>query len=112
VFTTARPGDAATLRAALERRGVEVGLLSTNLARREELERDLAKAAKAGCDLFLTELKAAAIDTVAERAARDGLPVAWLRNRVVSLPDEPDLDRELWRLFDEIPRTAAAAVEP
>jgi predicted GTPase len=109
VFTTARPEEAGRFRAALEQKGIEVALLSANLARRGELQRDLAEATRARCDLFLTELKAAAIDMVVERAERDGLPVVWLRNRVVSLPGEPDLDRELWRLFDEIPRTATAA---
>jgi cyclic 2,3-diphosphoglycerate synthetase len=109
VFATVRPEEAGRFRAALEQKGIEVALLSANLARRGELEHDLAEATRARCDLFLTELKAAAIDMVAERAERDGVPVVWLRNRVVSLPGEPDLDGELWRLFDEIPRTATAA---
>ena len=90
------------IQAALERTGVEVALLSTNLARRRELEHDLEQAAQMGCDLFLTELKAAAVDTVAEHAVRDGVPVVWLRNRAVSLAGEPDLDDELWRLFEEV----------
>jgi cyclic 2,3-diphosphoglycerate synthetase len=102
VFTTAHPEHAGQVRAALERHGVRVTVLSTNLARRTELARDLEQARQARCDLFLTELKAAAIDTVAEQADRDGLPVAWLRNRVVSLADEPALELELWRLFDEL----------
>jgi cyclic 2,3-diphosphoglycerate synthase len=102
VFTTARPDDAGRIQAALERKGVEVALLSTNLARRTELERDLEHAAQMRCDLFMTELKAAAVDTVAERAVRDGVPVVWLRNRVISLTGEPDLDDELWRLFEEV----------
>jgi hypothetical protein len=48
---------------------------------------------------------------VAERAERDGVPLVWLRNRVVPLGGEPDLDLELWRLFEGIPRTAVAPVE-
>jgi cyclic 2,3-diphosphoglycerate synthetase len=102
VFTTAQPEHAGQIRTALERQGLEVILLSTNLARRAELVRDLDQARQARCDFFLTELKAAAIDTVAEQADRDGLPVGWLRNRVVSLPGEPELELELWRLFDEV----------
>jgi cyclic 2,3-diphosphoglycerate synthetase len=49
--------------------------------------------------MYLTELKAAAIDTVAERADRDGTPVGWLRHRVVSHHGEPDLDEALWSLL-------------
>lgn len=102
VFTTAHPEHAGEIRTALERQGVGVAVFSTNLARRTELARDLEQARQARCDFVLTELKAAAIDTVAEQADRDGLPVAWLRNRVVSLPGEPALEPELWRLFDEL----------
>ena len=98
VFTTARPEDAADVRAALERRGVDIAFLSTNLARRAELERDLHQAARSGAGMYVTELKAAAIDVVVERAEREGLPVAWMRNRVVSRPGEPDLDEALWSL--------------
>jgi cyclic 2,3-diphosphoglycerate synthetase len=102
VFTTAHPEHAGQVRTALERQGVHVAVLSTNLARRSELARDLEQARQARCDVFLTELKAAAIDTVAERADRDGLAVAWLRNRVVPLAGEPALELELWRLYDEL----------
>lgn len=102
VFTTARPEDAERIRTALERKGVQVSLLSTNLARRSELERDMERAARMRCDLFLTELKAAAIDTVAERAERDGVRVDWLRNRVVASAGEPQLDAELWDLFEDV----------
>jgi cyclic 2,3-diphosphoglycerate synthetase len=98
VFTTARPTDAEGVRAALEQKGVEVALLSTNLARRDALARDLEQAERKRCTVLLTELKAAAVDTVAEHAARAGLPLVLLRNRVVPLPGEPDLDAELLRL--------------
>ena len=108
VFTTARREDSGRVLAALERKGIEVGLLTTNLARRAELERDMEQAARERCDFFLTELKAAAIEVVAERAARDGIPVGFLRNRLVRLPGEADPDQELWRLFEEV-RTGAEA---
>ena len=107
VFTTARSEDAEPVRTALERAGVEVVLLSCNLARRDELQRDLDAAAREGCDAFLMELKAAAVDMVAERAERDGVPVVLLRNRVVPLAGEPDLDAELMQLFEESRRAAA-----
>ena len=81
--------------------------LSCNLARRDELQRDLGRAVDDGCGAFLTELKAAAVDTVAERAEREGVPVVLLRNRVVPLAGEPDLDAELMQLFEESRRAAA-----
>src|SRR5215208_4361086 len=49
--------------------------VSTNLARRSALAGDLDRAAAAGADLYLTELKAAAIDTVAMRARAEGARV-------------------------------------
>jgi cyclic 2,3-diphosphoglycerate synthase len=75
---------------------VEAVVASTALARRPELERDLDRAVAEGCDVWLTELKAAAIDTVAERAAREGARLIFLRNRPVRL--DGDLDAALVRL--------------
>ncbi len=75
---------------------VEAVVASTALARRPELERDLDRAVAEGCDVWLTELKAAAIDTVAERAAREGARLIFLRNRPVGL--DGDLDAALVRL--------------
>lgn len=101
VFSTAPAAAEPELRAAFERQGIEVGLLSLNLARREALTDDLAEARRAGCETYLTELKAAAIDQVAEAALRDGAPVAFLRNRPVALAGSPDLDEELRLLVSE-----------
>jgi cyclic 2,3-diphosphoglycerate synthase len=67
--------------------GVEPVVASTNLARRAALAEDLDRAAAAGCDLYLTELKAAAIDTVARRALAEGAQVAFVRNRPVGIDD-------------------------
>ena len=53
-----------------------------------------------GCDVFLTELKAAAIDVVAEAAARAGVRVVFLRNRPVAEEGEPPLDEALLELVD------------
>ena len=50
--------------------GVEPLVASTNLARRSALAADLERAAAADCDVYLTELKAAAIEMVARQAAR------------------------------------------
>jgi cyclic 2,3-diphosphoglycerate synthase len=102
VFTTAGPESSYAIRGALARFGFEVVLLSTNLARRAALEGDLDMAVRERSDVFLTELKAAAIDTVAERAEREGLRTVLMRNEVVPMPGELDLDDELWRLYEDV----------
>jgi cyclic 2,3-diphosphoglycerate synthetase len=76
--------------------GVEPVVASAALARRAALATDLDRAAAEGCDVYLTELKAAAIDTVAERAAAGGARVVFLRNRPVGL--DGDLDAALLEL--------------
>jgi len=77
LFTTGAP--------AVE--GVEPVVSSTNLARRSALAEDLARAEAESCDVYLTELKAAAIDTVARRAAERGARVIFVRNRPVGVDD-------------------------
>jgi cyclic 2,3-diphosphoglycerate synthetase len=71
LFTTGAP--------ALE--GVQPVVASTNLARRSALAADLDRAAAERCDAYLTELKAAALDTVAMRARAEGARVIFVRNR-------------------------------
>jgi cyclic 2,3-diphosphoglycerate synthetase len=63
--------------------GVEAEVFSTNLSRRRELAEDLKRAAD--CDVFLTEVKAAAIDTVAARAREAGARLIFIRNRPVGI---------------------------
>ena len=63
--------------------GVEPVVTSANLARRTALADDLERAVAEGCDVWLTELKAAAIDTVALRARAEGARVVFVRNRPV-----------------------------
>jgi cyclic 2,3-diphosphoglycerate synthase len=77
LFTTGAPGCD----------GVEPVVASANLARRGALAEDLERAAAAGCDVYLTELKAAAIDTVARHAAGNGARVVFVRNRPVGVDD-------------------------
>jgi cyclic 2,3-diphosphoglycerate synthetase len=77
--------------------GVEPAVSSENLARRSALAADLERAAAEGCDLYLTELKAAAIDTVAVEASRRGARVVFVRNRPVGL--DGDLDAALVNLY-------------
>ena len=71
LFTTGAP----------ECEGVAALLTSTNLARRGALAADLERAAAEDCDVYLTELKAAAIDTVARHALARGARVVFVRNR-------------------------------
>jgi cyclic 2,3-diphosphoglycerate synthetase len=79
-------------------KGLEPVVTSANLARRAALAQDLDRAAGEGCGVYLTELKAAAIDTVAERARREGARVVFIRNRPVGL--DGDLDAALLELAD------------
>jgi hypothetical protein len=76
--------------------GVDPVVTSTNLAHRAALAEDLERAASEGCDVYLTELKAAAIDAVALAAAARGARLAFVRNRPLGV--EFDLDAELRRL--------------
>jgi cyclic 2,3-diphosphoglycerate synthetase len=96
----------------LAARRIELVLFSANLARRRALAEDLETAAREGCDLFLTELKAAAIDVVAAEAARLGARVAFLKNRPVSLAGPSALDERLLRLAEEARAEAAAERAP
>jgi cyclic 2,3-diphosphoglycerate synthetase len=80
VFTT---GPAPT-----DHLDTEVVAVSRNLADRVRLREDLENA---DADVFLVELKAAAIDVVAETAAARGIDVVLAANDVVS----PGLDDEL-----------------
>jgi predicted GTPase len=67
--------------------GVEPVVASANLARRGPLAADLERVAAERCDVYLTELKAAAIDTVARHARERGARVVFVRNRPVGIDD-------------------------
>ena len=62
-------------------------LVSTNLARRSALAAELDRAAAERCDVYLVELKAAAIDTVAMRARAEGARVVFIRNRPLGVDE-------------------------
>jgi len=77
--------------ARIDHLDAEVVDMSANLANRARLRQDLARV---DADVYLVELKAAAIDVVAEVAAERGVEVVLAANDVVS----DELDDELQRL--------------
>ena len=92
-FSAAPPRAVARLRDHLENVfGARVVHLSGNLADRPAL-RDELEAVSA--EVYLVELKAAAIDVVAEAAYARGAEVVLAANDVVAVPGEPDLDELL-----------------
>jgi cyclic 2,3-diphosphoglycerate synthetase len=103
-FTTAKrehhDGLAARLRLD---HGAEVVAVCGTLSDRAALTRDLASV---DADVFLTEVKAAGIDVVAEAGRERGVDVVLAANDVVPLPGQPDLDAELRAL------ARAATAEP
>jgi cyclic 2,3-diphosphoglycerate synthetase len=102
-FSTAPAAIHDRLRAHLEREhGAEVVLVSGSLANRGALLAELDSPAAAEAELFLTEIKAAAIDVVAETAESRGLPVVFADNEVLPLPGEPDLDDAVTALADAV----------
>ena len=111
-FVTAPPEVAPRIEDGLAAQGHEVVMCSPNLARRGALERDVELAARAGCDVFLTELKAASIDVVAEAASRSGARVVFLRNRPVADDPAAPLDGALHALLDAARGRLAAAAAP
>jgi cyclic 2,3-diphosphoglycerate synthetase len=92
-FSTAPDGVHARLREHLAREhGAEVALVSGNLGRRQELRADLASVEARSADVYLVELKAAAIDVVAETAAERGVELVLCDNEVRPLRGEHELD--------------------
>ena len=88
-----------------EELGAEVVLVSGNLARREALRAELARV---DAEVYLVEIKAAAIDVVAEAALARGVEVVFADNELVPV-GVLDLDTELVRLADgAIAREAVA----
>jgi cyclic 2,3-diphosphoglycerate synthetase len=99
--------------AATDHLDAEVVAFSANLADRASLRNDLASV---DAETYVIEIKAAAIDVVAEVALERGARVVFARNVVVSLPGEPDLDGELVALADaavaeRVPAPPAASGE-
>jgi cyclic 2,3-diphosphoglycerate synthetase len=88
-----------------EAHGADVVQASGNLARRDALREELRSL---DAETVLVEIKAAAIDVVAEVAAERGLAVVFVDNELLPLPGEPDLDAELRALADAAVGEAAA----
>ena len=100
-FTTAPAVIHDRLRATLEDGGAEVtavvGSLSNRAALREALEQpDVDRA-----DVFLVELKAAAIDVVVAAAEKRGKRIVFCDNRPRSIHGDAELDTALMALADQ-----------
>ena len=92
-FATARPDSHAVIAAHLvEEYGANVVHVSGNLADRAALRDELEHV---DADVFVVELKAAAIDVVAEHALARGVDVVLAANDVVPIPGEAVLDELL-----------------
>lgn len=97
-FTTANASAAERLeRHLVEEHGAAEVTVSTNLSRREQLRKDVEQS---DAEVFVVEIKAAAIDVVAEAAATREIPVVFADNDVVPLDGQPSLDDELRALAE------------
>ena len=94
-FTTAAPSAHQRLAADLSGYGAEVVHVSGNLADRPALQRELETV---DADVYLTEIKAAGIDVVAEAGARRGIEIVLAANELVHCPGQPELDPALLAL--------------
>jgi cyclic 2,3-diphosphoglycerate synthetase len=97
-FSTAPVAVHKTLARHLEKQhGAEVAHVSGNLARREALRAELERV---DAEVFLVEIKAAAIDVVAEAALARGSELVFADNELVPSAGH-DLDAELLSLAPE-----------
>jgi cyclic 2,3-diphosphoglycerate synthetase len=104
LFTTAPESALERVAAHLrDEHAVELVHVSGNLARRDRLRAELPAI---DADVFLVEIKAAAIDVVAEAASERGIDVVFADNDVRPIEGDDDLDAVLRRL------AAEAAGEP
>lgn len=109
-FCTADPIQAGELCRYLEESsGCKVKLVSCNLADRTALRRDLDELRVSGVEVVLTEIKAAAIDLVAEEAEALGMPVVPVDNQPVEAGGETP--GRLAELVEELVHKAALRFE-
>jgi cyclic 2,3-diphosphoglycerate synthetase len=106
-FSTAPDGAHARLARHLhEVHGAEVVHVSGNLARRAELREEVTRVE---ADVYLIEIKAAAIDVVAEAALERGAEIVFVDNELVPVAGA-NLEAELLALAERV--TTAEAVIP
>jgi cyclic 2,3-diphosphoglycerate synthase len=97
-FTTAAPAAQETLARSLrEEHGAAAVHVSGNLANRPALVEELDRL---DVDVYLTEIKAAGIDVVAEAGAARGVEVVLATNDIVPIPGQPELESELLALAE------------
>jgi cyclic 2,3-diphosphoglycerate synthetase len=107
-FTTAPGEQHEVLRRHLEERcGCQVEVFSGHLADRVALREDLQSEAMSRVDTVLTEIKAAAIDVVAEEAEARGLSVVFMDNVPVEVAPGRD-SRHGSRALEELAQQLAA----
>ena len=107
-FTTAQPDAAGLLEQhLLDAHGAAAVTVSCNLSDRKELRRDLDEA---DADVYLVEIKAAAIDVVCEAAKERNVELVFADNDVLPVPGQPDLGRELRDLAEGVMAPTAEAV--
>jgi len=100
-FTTAEPRGAAVLAQHLrDAHGADVTLVSADLARRPALAAAVSRAATEA-DVYVTEIKAAAVDVVAEAAAAAGKRLVFCDNEPVAVDG-----RDLAAVVDGLAATA------
>ena len=103
-FTTASASAGELLERHLrEEHGAADVAVSCNLSNREKLRKDLEHLR---ADVYVVEIKAAAIDVVCEAAKERGIDVVFADNEVIPLPGQLDLDEALREL---LPATEAVA---
>jgi cyclic 2,3-diphosphoglycerate synthetase len=107
-FTTAQPDAAGLLEQhLLDAHGAAAVTVSCNLSDRKELRRDLDEA---DAEVYLVEIKAAAIDVVCEAAKERSVELVFADNDVLPVPGQPDLGRELRDLAEGVMAPTAEAV--
>jgi cyclic 2,3-diphosphoglycerate synthase len=107
-FTTAIPSAADRLATHLrDVHGAAEVTVSCNLANREALRRDVDSA---DAEVFLVEIKAAAVDVVCEAADAIGVEVVFADNDVLPVDGQPDLDALLRGLAADAVASATEAV--
>ncbi len=107
LFTTAPKRALRQLGEHFERaHGADVVHVSGSLARRQELAKELAQI---DAEVFLVELKAAAVDVVIEEAVARGCEVGLIDNELVPLEGEPGLEPALLELAQQARAKASVA---